>query len=389
VTNRLCGAYIELLEEDAVEQARRVDRIVRDPAAPDLPLAGVPVGIKDNICLDRGRTTCGSRMLENYRSAFSATVARRLMEAGAVVIGKTNLDEFAMGSSTEHSAFGPTRNPWDPSRVPGGSSGGSAAAVAAGDIPVALGSDTGGSIRQPASLCGVVGVKPTYGRVSRYGLVAYASSLDQVGPMAGCVADAALVLDVISGEDGLDSTSASRPGESFTADLERPVDGLVIGVPREGRSLSNHPAVASALERAVEVYRSLGATIVEVGLPMTDHGIAAYYVVACAEASSNLARFDGVRYGRRAEVDPGNSIVDLYRRSRSEGFGAEVKRRILLGTHVLSSGYYDAYYLTALRARRRIKEDFDRALGGSGCHVLLMPAAPWPRECRSPGASLA
>ncbi|MFO0830386.1 MAG: Asp-tRNA(Asn)/Glu-tRNA(Gln) amidotransferase subunit GatA [Phycisphaerales bacterium] len=389
-------AYLQVLDESAVAQAARVDAsVVRGE---HLPLAGVPVAVKDNLCTGAdlaapgdglgpgGRTTCASRMLERYESPFTATAVRRLLEAGAVVIAKTNLDEFAMGSSTEHSAFGPARNPWDTARVPGGSSGGSAVSVAARVTPLALGSDTGGSVRQPAAMCGVVGVKPTYGRISRYGLVAYASSLDQVGVFATGVADAALALEVLCGADPLDSTSASHEhhalGSDFGARLEEPVAGLRLGVPRQARGAANHPGVAAAFEDALRTFRSLGAEVVEVDLPMTDAGIAAYYIVALAEASSNLARYDGVRYGRRADAGAGEGLFGLYARSRSEGFGREVKRRIMLGTHVLSSGYYDAYYTTALRARRAILEGFQGAFvgagAGRGCDAVIMPTAPGP-----------
>jgi aspartyl-tRNA(Asn)/glutamyl-tRNA(Gln) amidotransferase subunit A len=380
--NPRLNAFLQVFHERAMEQARAVDERIARGEAPG-PLAGVPVALKDNICLEWGRTTAGSRILENYESPFSATAARRLIEAGAVIVGKTNLDEFGMGSSGENSAFGPTRNPHDESRVPGGSSSGSAAAVAAGLVPIALGSDTGGSIRQPAGLCGVVGVTPTYGRVSRYGLVAYASSLDQVGVLAANCADAALALSVISGADPLDATSARREPEDFVRDLGNPPRNLVIGVFRGRRSKSEadfdgtHAAVAAALDNAIRTYKAGGARIVDVDLPHADHALAAYYLVAAAEASSNLARYDGVRYGRRAELPPGGMLEDLYRRSRSEGLGPEVQRRIMLGTHALSSGYYDAYYLTALKARRRIKSDFDAAWG-SGCHALLMPISPGP-----------
>ncbi len=369
-------AFVQVFGERAMQDARGVDeRLARGECG--LPLAGVPVALKDNLCLDHGRTTCASRMLESYESPFTATAAQRLIDAGAIVIGKTNLDEFAMGSSTEHSCFGPTRNPWDPARVPGGSSGGSAAAVAAGVVPLALGSDTGGSIRQPAALCGVVGLKPTYGRVSRYGLVAFASSLDQVGPIASCARDAALALGVIAGPDPRDATSSSRPAEDWLAGAENPIEGLTLGVPRQARSDSVDPAMAGAFEAALGVFRSLGARLVDVDLPHADHAIAAYYIVAPAEASSNLARFDGVRFGRRAESRPGEGLETMYRRSRGEGFGAEVQRRIMLGTHVLSVGYHDAFYVTALRARRLIKRDYDLAFAG-GCHAIVTPTTPGP-----------
>ena len=384
--NGKLNAFISVFREEAMAQARAIDaKIAAHEQTGEL--AGVPIALKDNICLSWGRTTCGSRMLEEYRSPYDATVARKLLAAGAVIIGKTNLDEFAMGSTTERSIFGPTRNPHDPTRIAGGSSGGSACAVAAGIVPGALGSDTGGSIRQPAGMCGVVGFKPSYGRVSRYGLVAYASSLDQIGPFARTVADAALLASVICGHDSLDSTSVQKASADLLCGLEAPVSRLVIGVPTQARSGANHPAVAGALERAIGRFRELGAEVIDVDLPLTSEGIAAYYIIAPAEASSNLARFDGVRYGRRAGVQAGDELLDLYRRSRSEGFGPEVQRRIMLGTHVLSSGYYDAYYATAQRVRALIRRDFDRAFEGSGgptgsatggCHAILMPSSPTP-----------
>lgn len=375
------GSLLQVLGDDALAQAREIDKRLAAGEAPGA-LAGVPVVVKDNICTAFGRTTCASRMLEGYRSPFTATAAQRLLDAGAVIVGKANLDEFAMGSSTENSALCVTRNPWDLSRVPGGSSGGSAAAVAARLVPGALGSDTGGSVRQPASFCGVVGVKPTYGRVSRWGLVAYASSLDQIGPIARTVGDAARLTSVICGFDPLDATSSDAVMPDLLENLERPVPGLRVGVPRQALSAANHPAVNAALEKARNALEDAGAQVVEVDLPMLEHGIAAYYIVALAEASSNLARFDGVRYGRRAELAEGEDLIDLYARSRAEGFGAEVRRRIMLGTYALSSGYYDAYYLTALKARRLIKQGFDRVFeeggAGSGCHAVLMPTAPTP-----------
>ena len=374
--NPALNAFTQIFDEFALRQAGAIDALIA-AGEPVGPLAGVPVALKDNICLAHGKTTCASRMLENYESPFDATVAARLIEAGAVIVGKTNLDEFAMGSSTEHSCFGPVKNPWDHSRVPGGSSGGSAAAVAAGLVPIALGSDTGGSIRQPAALCGVLGIKPTYGRVSRYGLVAFASSLDQIGPFARSCADAAAVMDVICGIDHRDSTSAEVAVPGFAMDLESPVDGLILGVPRQAYSDANHPAVTASFKAAVDAYVKLGAQIVEIDLPLIDEAIAAYYIVAPAEASSNLARFDGVRYGRRAKLDAGDGLMEMYCRSRSVGFGAEVQRRIMLGTHVLSSGYYDAYYTTALKVRRRLKHDFDAAFR-AGCHAVLMPSTPGP-----------
>lgn len=366
--NPTLNAFLEVYRDAAERAGERVG-----------PLAGVPIAIKDNMCLGApygGKTTAGSRMLANYSSPYTATAVQRLIDAGAVIVGKTNLDEYAMGSSGENSAFGATLNPWDLERVPGGSSSGSAAAVAAGIVPVALGSDTGGSIRQPAGHCGIVGLKPTYGRVSRYGLIAYASSLDQIGPLGRTVEDVAAVLNVICGRDPLDSTSADHEVPDFTKDLERPVENLVIGVPRQAEN-GNHPAVAAALAEATKVFAGMGASVREIDLAHSEHGIAAYYIVALAEASSNLARLDGVRYGHRAALKPGEDLMDLYCRSRAEGFGAEVQRRIMLGTYILSSGYYDAYYTTALKARRKIKGDYDAAFA-AGCHAILMPASPAP-----------
>ncbi|MCL4741504.1 MAG: Asp-tRNA(Asn)/Glu-tRNA(Gln) amidotransferase subunit GatA [Phycisphaerales bacterium] len=374
--NPRLNAFVQVFHDRAMDDARALDARLRAGERPG-PLAGVPVAIKDNLCLAHGRTTCASRMLEAYESPFTATAVQRLIDAGAIVVGKTNLDEFAMGSSCEFSMFGPTRNPWDDSRVPGGSSGGSAAAVAAGLVPLALGSDTGGSIRQPAGFCGVAGLKPTYGRVSRWGLVAFASSLDQVGPFARTVADAALALSVMAGHDPLDATCCARPPEDFAARVGEPIRPLRIGVPRQARGGGNHAAVDAALDAAAAALADRGAEIVEIDLRHADHAVAAYYIVAAAEASSNLARFDGVRYGRRAAVREGEGLEDLYRRSRTEGFGEEVRRRILLGTHVLSSGYQDKYYLTALKARRRIKDDFDRAFE-AGVSAVLMPTSPAP-----------
>ena len=382
--NPQLNAFISIFHDEAMAQARTVDVRIAAGDNPG-PLAGVPIALKDNICLAWGRTTCASRMLENYRSPYTATVAQRLINAGAVIIGKTNLDEFAMGSTTERSIFGPTRNPYDHARIVGGSSGGSACAVAAGIVPGALGSDTGGSIRQPAGMCGIVGYKPSYGLVSRYGLVAYASSLDQIGPFATTVADAALLAGAIIGHDPHDSTCAPGPTPDLLVDIQKTVERLVIGVPTQARSSANHPAVAAALERAAGAFRAMGASVIDIDLPLTAAGIAAYYIIAPAEASSNLARFDGVRYGRRAALGPGDDLMDLYCRSRAEGFGPEVQRRIMLGTHVLSSGYYDAYYATALKVRALIRRDYDAAFGGVGggggacaCHTILMPSSPTP-----------
>ena len=372
--NPRVNAFTQVFHDFALAQARRVDAELAS-GKPAGPLAGVPIALKDNICLSHGKTTCASRLLENYHSPFDATAARMVMGAGAVIVGKTNLDEYAMGSSTENSIFGPTRNPHDVSRVPGGSSGGSAAAVAAGMVPVAIGSDTGGSIRQPAAFCGLVGVKPTYGRVSRFGLVAYASSLDQIGPLARDCADAALVLDVLCGKDDHDATSADLPGPNSLDTLDEPVPGLVLGVPTQAWSPANHAGVTEALKNAIETYRNLGAKVIDIDLPLSDYAVAAYYIVAPAEASSNLARFDGVRYGRRAQG--AKDLTDMLCKSRREGFGPEVRKRIMLGTHVLSSGYYDAYYTTALKVRRRVKDDFDAAFR-AGCHAVLMPTTPGP-----------
>jgi aspartyl-tRNA(Asn)/glutamyl-tRNA(Gln) amidotransferase subunit A len=373
--DRAISAFREVFAEPALETARSIDdRIARgdDPG----PLAGVPVAIKDNIATMLGRTSAGSRILENFHSPYTATATQRLVDAGAIVIGKTNCDEFAMGSSNEHCAFAQPSNPWARGRVPGGSSGGSAAAVAAGCCPAAIGSDTGGSLRQPASLCGVVGLKPTYGRVSRWGLVAFGSSLDQIGPVARSAADAAVVLSTIAGHDPRDATSAELPVPDFAAQLDEPIDDLRLGVPNQYLSDANDPQVNDAVREAIKTYRSLGATIVDVDLPLTDYGIATYYILAPAEASSNLARYDGIRFGRRAELEPGEDLLDLYAKSRAEGFGPEVRRRIMLGTYVLSAGYYDQYYNRALRVRRLIKQDFDRAF--EQCHAIIGPTSPIP-----------
>jgi aspartyl-tRNA(Asn)/glutamyl-tRNA(Gln) amidotransferase subunit A len=344
------------------------------------PLRGVPIAIKDNIATGDLPTTCASRILDGYVSPYEATVVRRLRDAGAVVLCTTNMDEFAMGSSTEHSAYGPTRNPLDPSRVPGGSSGGSAAAVAAGIVSIALGSETGGSVRQPASFCGVVGVKPTYGRVSRYGLVAFASSLDQVGVFGRTVADAALGLRVIAGRDPCDATSVVAPVPDYVAAAmrgtagPRPLAGLVIGRPREYFPAGLDSGVRARCEVACEALTRLGATLRDVSMPHTDYAIPVYYIVAPAEASSNLARFDGVRYGLRVEAE---ALAAMYDGTRSAGFGAEVTRRILLGTYVLSSGYYDAYYKRAQEVRALVAADFHRVFA-DGVHLLFTPTAPTP-----------
>ena len=340
------------------------------------PLAGVPIAVKDNLCTSWGTTTCSSRMLQNFHAPYDATVIRKLEAAGAVLVGKTNLDEFAMGSSTENSAFGPTRNPWDTSRVPGGSSGGSAAALAAGLCAASIGSDTGGSIRQPAALCGLVGLKPTYGRVSRYGLVAFASSLDQVGPFAWTVADAALLLNVIAGHDPKDSTSAPGSVPDYLADLDRPVKGLRIGIAREyDHAAGVDPQVKSAVDAALRVYRDQGAELIDISLPHTGYGIAAYYVIAPSEASSNLARYDGVHFGHRTK-EPVRDILELLSKSRAEGFGEEVQRRIMIGTYALSKGYGERLYLNALKVRALIRQDFDRAF--EKCDVVVCPTSPTP-----------
>ncbi len=373
-------AYNQVFGERAESQARAVDE-----GRTTGPLAGVPIALKDNLCTTYGRTTCSSKMLETFEAPYNATVVERLEAAGAVVLGKTNLDEFAMGSSTENSAFGASRNPWDVKRVPGGSSGGSAAAVAADLCAAALGSDTGGSIRQPAAFCGIVGVKPTYGLVSRFGLVAFASSLDQIGPMTRDAADAAALLDVIAGPDDRDSTcadAATRGGPAgYAAQLDAPCDELRIGIARQYQGGGNDPAVTDMMQRMVGLLESqLGATVVEVDLPHTEYGLPCYYIVAPAEASSNLARYDGVHYGHRA-ADPAD-LIDLYAASRAEGFGEEVQRRIMLGTYALSSGYYDAYYLRALKVRRLILDDFTKAFGASaGVDAILCPTTPTPAFC--------
>ena len=363
--NETLNAFLEIDRAGALERAAAVEN------SGGL-LAGVPVAVKDNICVRGLQASCGSLILGDYHPPYNATVIERLTAAGAVIIGKTNCDEFAMGSSNENSAFGPVRNPWNTTRVPGGSSGGSAAAVAAGVVPVALGSDTGGSVRQPASLCGVVGLKPTYGRNSRYGLVAFASSLDQVGIFARKVEDVARVLGVIAGRDPRDATTADVPVPDYAALLTGDLKGARLGFPRAlfGEGLDRE--VGDAVKAVVDVYRDLGAEIVDVELPHAKYAIAVYYIIATAEASSNLARFDGVRYGFRAEDAP--ELRQMYRRTREEGFGAEVKRRIMLGTYVLSAGYYDAYYRKAQQVRTLIKNDFLSAF--ERCDAIITPTSP-------------
>jgi len=366
-------SYLTLCEERAFAQAQHIDGLVNKGAALP-PLAGVPVAIKDVMVTKGVRTTAGSKILENFIPPYDCTAVARLEAAGAVVLGKMNCDEFAMGSSNENSAYGPVRNPRDISRVPGGSSGGSAAAVAAGTAVATLGSDTGGSIRQPASFCGVVGLMPTYGRVSRYGLIAFASSLDHIGPLTKTVKDAAILLRVIAGRDPLDSTSADVPVPDYEADLAKPVDGLKIGVPREYFGEGLDAEVRAAVEAGIAKLRSAGCEIVPISLPHTAYAIPTYYVIATAEASANLARYDGVRYGYRAKN--ARSLAEMYRKSRDEGFGAEVKRRIMLGTYALSSGYYDAYYLKAQRVRTLLTRDFEQAF--QKVDAIVTPTAPTP-----------
>ena len=367
--NETLNAFLEIDREGALRRVEEIERGGNTGA-----LAGIPVAVKDNLCVKGLQASCGSKILGDYHPPYNATVIERLTNAGAVIIGKTNCDEFAMGSSNENSAFGPVRNPWDTTRVSGGSSGGSAAAVAAGIVPVALGSDTGGSVRQPASLCGVIGLKPTYGRNSRYGLVAFASSLDQIGVFAREVEDIARVLGVIAGRDSHDTTSADVAVPDYTESLTGDIKGARIGFPRAlfGKGLDED--VQSSVESVVDVYRELGAEIVDIELPHAGYAIAVYYIIATAEASSNLARFDGVRYGFRAEDAP--ELRQMYRKTREEGFGAEVKRRVMLGTYVLSAGYYDAYYRKAQQVRTLIKNDFLTAF--ERCDAFITPTAPTP-----------
>ncbi|MFO7630183.1 MAG: Asp-tRNA(Asn)/Glu-tRNA(Gln) amidotransferase subunit GatA [Prochlorococcaceae cyanobacterium] len=365
-------AYLEVTAERARADADRIDA-ARAAGEPLPPLAGIPLAIKDNLCTKGIRTTCSSRMLESFVPPYESTVTERLWTAGAVLLGKTNLDEFAMGSSTETSAFGPSRNPWNPERVPGGSSGGSAAAVAAGECIASLGSDTGGSIRQPASFCGVVGLKPTYGRVSRWGLVAFASSLDQVGPFSSSVADAAEILQVIAGADPHDATCLQAPVPDYVAALDQPVAGLRVGLVKECLEAEGlDPQVKASVLAAAEQLQALGCELVEVSCPRFNDGIATYYVIAPSEASANLARYDGVKYGYRAEG--ADALATMTARSRAEGFGDEVQRRILIGTYALSAGYVDAYYKKAQQVRTLIRRDFDHAF--ERVDVLLTPTSP-------------
>ena len=365
-------AYLLLDEDGAMAQAR--DAEARLGRGEGTPLTGIPLALKD-VMLTKGlRTTCASKILENFVPTYDATVVARLRAQGAIFLGKANMDEFAMGSSTENSSFGPTHNPWDLERIPGGSSGGSAAAVAADECIASLGSDTGGSIRQPAACCGVVGIKPTYGRVSRYGLVAFASSLDQIGPFSKDVRDTAMVLNAISGHEPRDSTSMNLPVPDFTQALADDARGMVLGIPRESSGEGLDPEVSSAVQRAIEILKKLGAKTVEVSLPHSEYTLAVYYIIAPCEASSNLARFDGVKYGFRAKGI--QDLQDMYQETRRQGFGTEVKRRIMLGTYALSAGYYDAYYLKASRVRTLIRDDFARAF--EKCDVIVMPTAPTP-----------
>ena len=357
----------------SIERAHAEERVSTiEGSGTELPLRGVAIAVKDNICTKGLQTTCGSRILHNYRAQYDATAIKRLNDAGAIVVGKTNMDEFAMGSSNESSAFGPAHNPWDVERVPGGSSGGSAVAVASGVVRAALGSETGGSVRQPASLCGIVGLKPTYGRISRFGLVAFASSLDNIGVFGRTVEDTAKVLGIIAGRDEMDSTSADVPVPHYAATLTNEIKGKKIGVPRElfGEGLDDD--VRHAVERSIDNFRTLGAEIVDVEVPYAKYGIAVYYIIATAEASSNLARYDGVRYGFRAEE--ATALRQMYFKTREEGFGAEVKRRIMLGTYVLSSGYYDAYYAKAQKVRALVKLDYEKAF--TACDAVLTPTSP-------------
>ena len=371
-TDSQLNAFITVCEDESLAAAEQADQQIA--AGNSALLTGIPVAVKDIFNTLDVRTTCGSKILDNYVSPYDATAIVKLREQGAVIVGKLNMDEFAMGSSNENSAAGAVHNPWDAERVPGGSSGGSAAAVAAGQVVATLGTDTGGSVRQPASHCGVVGLKPTYGRVSRYGVVAFASSLDQVGPIAGNVEDCALMLNVVAGYDPADSTSVDRPVPNYLENLNAGVAGKKIGLPKEYFIDGLDPEIKQAVDTAIETYRQLGAEIVEVSLPHTDYSVACYYLIAMAEASSNLARYDGVRFGKRQ--DPGEGLIGMYQQTRSAGFGDEVKRRIMLGTYALSSGYYDAYYLKAQKVRTLIRHDFLEVF--DEVDLLLTPVAPTP-----------
>ncbi|MDR5905522.1 Asp-tRNA(Asn)/Glu-tRNA(Gln) amidotransferase subunit GatA [Franzmannia qiaohouensis] len=366
------NSFISITQEQALAAADAADALRAKGQAG--PLTGLPLALKDIFCTNGVKTSCGSKMLDNFIAPYDACVVEKLKAAGTVSLGKTNMDEFAMGSSNENSHYGPVKNPWDLDAVPGGSSGGSAAAVAAGLVPAAMGTDTGGSIRQPAAFCGITGLKPTYGRVSRYGIIAYASSLDQAGPMARTAEDCALLLGAIAGHDLRDSTSVARGVPDYRAELGESLSGLKIGLPREYFGDGLAPEVEQAVREAIKVYESLGASIHEVSLPHTHYAIPAYYVIAPAEASSNLSRFDGVRFGHRCDAP--SDLIDLYKRSRDEGFGSEVKRRILIGTHTLSEGFFDAYYTQAQKVRRLIRQDFLDAF--EEVDVLMGPASPTP-----------
>lgn len=364
-------AFVTTLTDKAIAKAQEVEKKVKEGEQAS-KFAGIPIGIKDNMCTKGERTTCSSKMLENFIAPYDATVIEKLNEEGIINLGKLNMDEFAMGAATEYSAFKKTKNPWNLNTVPGGSSGGSAAAVAADLVPWALGSDTGGSIRQPASFCGVVGLKPTYGLVSRYGLVAFASSLDQIGPITKDVRDAAMLLNLIAGHDERDTTSIERPSIDYTECLKNDVKGLKIGVPKEFFGEGINPEVKEKLQEAIEKYKELGAQVEECSLDIAEYSLAAYYIIGCAEASSNLGRFDGIRYGYRTQNF--ENLKDIYKNSRSEGFGEEVKRRIILGTYVLSSGYYDAYYKKAQQVRTLVKQEFSKMF--EKYDVLLTPTSP-------------
>ena len=366
------NAFVTVMPELAMEMAREADK--RIAAGQAGPLTGIPIAVKDNMCVTGQRITCGSKILSNFRPPYDATVVRLVREAGMVILGAANMDEFAMGSSTETSHWGTTHNPWNLDKTPGGSSGGSAAAVAAREAVVSLGSDTGGSIRLPSSFCGVTGMKPTYGSVSRFGLVAYGSSLDQIGPMACDIVDIALLLNLICGHDHMDSTSVPVEHPDFTEFLDKPVKGMTLGLPKEFFDKLDNPDVSRVVSDARSVFKSLGVEFTELALPHLDYGLAAYYIIAPCEASSNLSRYDGVKYGHRAEQY--GSVIDMYRRTRAEGFGPEAKRRIMLGTYALSSGYYDAYYLKAAKIRTLITNDFRQAY--EKCDAILCPIAPTP-----------
>ena len=365
-------AFAHLMRDKAMQQAQAAD--ARITKGEEQPLLGIPIALKDLICTSGSRTTCSSKILDQFVAPYNATVVNRLQAAGAVIVGKTNMDEFAMGSSNENSSLHPTKNPWALDRVPGGSSGGSAAAVAAHECIAALGSDTGGSIRQPAGFCGVTGLKPTYGRVSRFGLVAFASSLDQIGPITKSVADAAILMNVIGGKDQQDSTSADVPMPDFIQALNQDVKGMKLGIPKEYFTGGIQPEVEKAVQDGIRTLESLGMQTVEVSLPHLDYAVAAYYIIACAEASTNLSRYDGVKYGYR--TNNSDNLANMYENTREEGFGEEVKRRIILGTFVLSSGYYDAYYLKGQKVRTLIKQDFENAL--EKCDVIAAPVTPYP-----------